>query len=306
MTAMITSRQGTQVGRVCEDAAMKSELPRDVIQRALHRGDELQERFVSILRELGDLPFANEEVESKYGYPQGFRFRSPVEKMTAIKSIFPLLEFQLWEASASAANIVLTSRLLHNMEFKAIIPDFRAVAATSQDYRAEMSELEAYCLATNIVVQKLNEMHGEKFHNYRQGTLTPGHLNLTEGLAKAHAQLRATHGKLWVIDAQFGKLHAGRSVRRARVCMQENEFGFGPYEVAILLLTHPDRITGPDQLYVNCAGVEYRPGAAGDFFACLDFYWLNRARQIGLNFLRVQYYYNQFGSVSGVLPPPRS
>lgn len=300
MPAMTTSEQRRKAGRLLEEALKHQ--PRDVVQRAL--GDvKLKAKLLGIFQKLGDLPFADEEVESKYGYPKGFRFRNPAKQVMALKAIFPLLGFQLWKATT--ANSVVTSRLLHNMEFKAVIPDFRAIAAISQDYRAEMSEIEAYCLATNIVVQRLKELHGDKFHNYQQGALTPKHLRLTEKLSKAHEQLRATHGKLWIVDAQFGKLHAGRSVRRVRVCMRENEFGFGPYEVAILLLTHPDRITGWFQLSLKCAGVELSQDASGYFYNCFAFCWHHNDRLVlfcgGIN-----EDVTDCGSVSGALPPHRS
>lgn len=49
----------------------------------------------------------------------------------------------------------------------------------------------------------------------------------------------------------------GCSARRARVLMAGNEFGLGMFQVAAMLLTHPERLSSSDALMLDCAGDEY-------------------------------------------------
>ena len=74
---------------------------------------------------------------------------------------------------------------------------------------------------------------------------------------------------LLVVPAQFGRRHRGRSVRRARGVFASNEFGLGAFAIGCMLLTHPERLTDYDDLWIDlwidCPGDEYSPGADGRF-----------------------------------------
>lgn len=61
-------------------------------------------------------------------------------------------------------------------------------------------------------------------------------------------------GDILIVPGQFGQRHRGRSVRRARSLFLTTEFGLGTFHVAVLLLTHPRRLTGETQLRIDCAG----------------------------------------------------
>jgi hypothetical protein len=199
------------------------------------------------------LPFADEEVESNFGYPEGFQIRSVKEQVETLLSLEPFKHLD-----ASHVEDLAGGKLPGGAEGWAVIPKSLQVA---KGYH------EALELALRMLVAD------RRFQNWREGELTEKHLRLTEKKANAHAKLDEQPGDFWVFPFQFGLRHRGRSVRRARALFTQSEFGLGAYEAAVLLLTHPDRITGPGQLYVDCAGVEYSPDAAGDFFSCLYFYW---------------------------------
>lgn len=96
------------------------------------------------------------------------------------------------------------------------------------------------------------------------------HLRSKEKTAQAQAKLDEQPGDFWVFPFQFGKRWRGYSVRNAQVRFAKKEFGLGPYEVAILLLTHPDRITDSGHLCICCAGYEYAPFSNGDFLPVLS------------------------------------
>lgn len=57
-----------------------------------------------------------------------------------------------------------------------------------------------------------------------------------------------------LIPAQFGHRHRGRSARRAHEVFAANEFGLGVFEVGIMLLTHPHRLSHYEDLWVGCSG----------------------------------------------------
>jgi hypothetical protein len=88
---------------------------------------------------------------------------------------------------------------------------------------------------------------------------------------------RFSFGDFYVIPAQFGISHRGRSIRRAlemiEFCPDLNffEFGLGIFEIGAMLLTHPTRIhlgshgKNKDNLSMYCAGNVYDPKGNGKF-----------------------------------------
>ena len=225
------------------------------------------------------LPFADEQTESSFGYPDGFRTRTVQEQLEVLKKHFPNLD-------ASHVQELAKGELPEWAEGWAVIPKPEKVGTYH----------EALAMAIDLLVKK-----DRKFKNWREGALTEKHLRLKEKTAQAHAKLNKQSGDFWVIPFQFGLKWRGHSVRNAQVRFAESEFGLGPYEVAILLLTHPDRITGQGQLYIDCAGCEYSSGADGDFSACLYFYWNDYYKPLVLYYYRTDYVYRQWGAGSGLL-----
>ena len=45
----------------------------------------------------------------------------------------------------------------------------------------------------------------------------------------------------------------------------DQEFGLGTFEVAVMLLTHPERLTDCNDLWIDVPGNEYSPVAGGHF-----------------------------------------
>ena len=164
------------------------------------------------------------------------------------------------------------------------------------------ADIEVYCIAVQVVIDRLAQLHGKKFCNCCEGALTPSHIQLMEKTSSAHSTLRETQGEIWVVDSQFGKRWAGASVRHAQVRFVGNEFGWGPYGVTSQLLTHPNRLIGRDRLNIDCAGVKYSKSASGHFFACLSFDWGYDNECLVLNYGRDDYYDGQWGCASGFLP----
>ncbi len=225
------------------------------------------------------LPFADEEVESSYGYPKGFQIRSVAEQVETLCKHFPNLD-------ASHVQELASVELPEGAEGWAVIPKPEKVGKT-------------YHKALETILELIAK--DREFNNWREGELTEKHMKLTEKTALSHVKLNEQSGDFWVVPFQFGIKHRGKSVRRTRVVFTEAEFGLGVFEVAVLLLTHPDRIAS-DCLNIDCAGVEYTPSADGDFFACLFFDWSGSYEQLRLSFSRTGNASNEWGSVSAFFP----
>jgi len=300
MTETITSGQKKQIKRFCEDAIDGLVVSKVIAQLTIEKGDELQARFRDLIMELGELPYANERVASDFGYPDGFHDRNADEQITSLREIFP--ELTIEDSEVNRIVDACNQPFLVDAESKKVMHDYREVAKLAGVNMKGMTEIEVYCLALHVVLDRLKQLHGEKFHNYLEGDLTSSHIQLIKKTSSAHRTLRQTQGKIWVIDSQFGKWWAGASVCHAQVRFADNEFGWGPYGVTSQLLTHPNRITGREQLYIDCAGVEYSPSASGDFFACLSFYWSYSHELLGLYYGRIDYTSKRWCSASGFLP----
>ncbi len=226
--------------------------------------------------------FADEEVESRYGYLSGFsKPRSVTEQANCLREIFPGIGY----ANESLANLPVPK----GAEGKFVIPPWQKVAAT-------------YGEAVQIVLDKLRVAYGEKFVNRVEGKLGAKHLR--EGIAKKAALRKLAEEQkgfdLLVVDGQFGILHGGRSVRRARVVMQDGgQFGFGAFENGIMLLTHPDRLKNDNDLWLDCAGDEYSYEAGTHFLHAPIFYFDDGGLQFAAH--GVVHPHGFYGSPSGFL-----
>jgi len=226
------------------------------------------------------LPYANEEIKSSYGYPKNFQIRSVAKQVKILLKHFPNLDVSHVQELAS--------------------DDFFPVDAEGWTVIPKPDKIGTYHEAMEKVINLLPDVF--KFKEWQEGKMTEKHLRLEEKTAQAHAKLNKQPGDLWVIPFQFGKRWAGHSNRNAQVRFAAKEFGLGPYEIAILLLTHPERITMTDQLYINCAGCEYDydPDAGTDFRYDLSFYW--NARYCLHYSFKGAVGEGQWGVVSGFLP----
>lgn len=289
MIEQITSGQKRQINGFAELAleAVLDELglSKEAAQRVIKSGtpcqEMLKEHFRSVLVQLASpQEFADEEVESSYGYLSGFsKPRSVTEQANRLRELFPGIGY----ANESLANLPVPK----GAEGKFVIPPWQKVAAT-------------YGEAVQIVLGKLRVAYGEKFVNYIEGKLGAKHLR--EGIAKKAALRKLAEEQkgfdLLVVDGQFGFLHRGRSVRRARVVMQDGgQFGFGAFENGIMLLTHPDRLKNYDDLWIDCAGDEYSYGADGQFAVAPIFFFSDGALEFDADVVaRVD---DLYGSSSG-------
>lgn len=246
-----TEGQKKQFKRFVEDAADKAlkevGLDKDSIQKLIENGDEFQARIIASIRELSaSNQFADEEVESSYGYLSGYKPKGITEQTNILRQLFPGIGY--------ADEKLAEQPLPPNAEGWFAIPRWQSVAKT-------------YNEALQKVLDLIKQQRQGKFYNWRKGKLGEKYLRQLERTAKKLEALDDQQNgyDILVVAAQFGLRHRGRSVRRAREVMNASEFGLGPFEVGCMLLTHPERLQNYDDLWIDCAGSEYAPGAAGDF-----------------------------------------
>ena len=248
-SAAITDGQKKQYLRFVEDAAEKALkeacLDKDGIQKLIENGDEFQSRIMTAIGELSvSNQFADEEVQSSYAYPKGYKVRGITEQTNILRQLFP--------GVGNALEKIAEQPLPPNAEGWFAIPKWQTFAPTYN---------EAVLKVLAMIASK------RKFYNYREGALGADYLRHHARTAKMFRTLEAQQKDhdILVVPAQFGMRHRGRSVRRAREVFTANEFGLGAFAVGIMLLTHPEREIQWEQLHVDCAGDEYSPDAGGEF-----------------------------------------
>ena len=253
----ITDGQKKQYLRFVEDAAERAlketALDKDGIQKLIENGDEFQARIVTGIKELSvSNQFADEEVQSNYAYPKGYKVKGITEQTNILRQLFPGIGF--------ADEKLADQPLPPNAEGWFAIPKWEKFAPT---YGEAVEKVLA------MIASK------RKFYNYRDGQLGAEYLRQHAKTVKMFQKLgdeQKDHDIL-VVPAQFGLRHKGRSVRRAREVFTANEFGLGAFAVGIMLLTHPEREVQWEQLHVDCAGDEFSPDADGDFSSAPIFYF---------------------------------
>jgi hypothetical protein len=291
----ITDGQRKQIDRFLDDVLEKvavkqliEELGLDSsgAQRVIEHGDE----FANAIRNaatisLKDLSvsdkFKDEEVESRYGYLSGYKPKSIAEQIAALHKLFP----ELGSADEKLANTTLPP----NAEGWFAIPRWEKIAGT-------------YGEAVQKVLDLIKQTRNGKLYNYREGQLGPKYLRQhtkTESAFQKLGDEQKDHDIL-VIPAQFGLNHRGRSVRRAREVMNASEFGLSAFAIGIMILTHPERLQHYDDLYIDCAGDEFSPGADG-VFSDAPFFDFDDG-EVYFSADGVGSAYDYYGSASGFVP----
>ncbi len=191
--------------------------------------------------------FANEEVASTYGYLSGYiKPRDVAWQSNCSRELFPGVGFHDEKAAQMA--------MPKGAEGLFVIPTWQSFA--------KLHHVTTYAEAVRIVLAKLKETRKGQFSNWRENEMDSAHLRETAWKAEAMATIaeQQKDSDLLVIPAQFGIVHRGRSVRRARVVIGGKGFGLGAFEVGIMLLLHPERLANYDDLWIDCAGDEFKPG----------------------------------------------
>jgi hypothetical protein len=247
-TALITSRdpKGQQATAVFEAAYNKAKLDDGRAQRLNEHGNELKAGIAKLIAELSVTDrFKDEEARSSYGYLSGYKPQPIADQIARLCELFPGIGGYAENADGHA--------LADGAEGWFAIPRWDKIAPT-------------YGEAVQKVLDLIKQTRNGKFYNYREGQLGPDRLKQSDRTVAAFEKFGEDQGDdILIIPAQFGIRHRGRSVRRAREVFVGNEFGLGAFAIGIMLLTHPERLQNVDDLWIDCSGDEYAPGADGGF-----------------------------------------
>ncbi|MDP2655585.1 MAG: hypothetical protein Q8P17_03570 [bacterium] len=283
-----TAGQVKQINRFGSDAIEKvlAELGLDNpgAQRVIEHGDDFAEAIrTAAITSLKDLSvsdkYKDEEVQSSYAYPKGYKVKGITEQTNILRQLFPGIGF--------ADEKIAEQPLPPNAEGWFAIPKWQTLAPT---YGEAVEKVLA------MIASK------RKFYNYRDGQLGAEYLRQHAKTVKMFQQLgdEQKDFDILVVPAQFGLRHKGRSVRRAREVFAANEFGLGAFAIGIMLLTHPEREVQWEQLHVDCAGDESAPEAVGDF-AHAPLFYFNDGR-VGFSAYWFDGAGGDYGSSSAFLP----
>jgi len=193
--------------------------------------------------------YADEEVESQFGYLSGYTpgVMDIDRQIISLQALFPGLggvNPDYLEKVKSGAEKLPTAA-----EKFAAVPNWKK--------HPELFGGNTY----NDAVQKVLDFIEveRKFINHSKGNIGPNRLRQSKRSEAFWGKLIEEQGNpdILIVAIQSGIRHRGRSVRRAIVRMQLNEFGLGAFAVGICLLTHPERLKHFDDLWIDCAGDEY-------------------------------------------------
>ena len=280
---LITSGKQKQIVRLLEDGLDRLTLDDPAAQCVIERGGELQDGLRKLITELSVSDrYANEKVASTYGYLSGYTTPKPIaDQVKLLKKLFP--ELSTVDESIATRDLPTT-----DAEGYFAISRWQKIAPT-------------YGEAVQKVLDLIKQTRDGKFYNYCEGQLGPQHLRQHARTAEKFHQLgqQQEGHDILVVPCQFGILHRGRSVRRAREVMPANEFGLDAFSIGIMLLTHPERLQHLDDLWIDCAGDEYAPVAVGRFSEASFFNFYDG--QVGFGTYAVDYAHAHYGSASGFL-----
>ncbi len=300
-----TDGQKKQVKRLVEDAVDSAFAEgllndKDRIQRLIENGDEFQADITASIKK-HSLPnrFAEEEVRSNYTYPKEYKGPKPINDQ--IKAIAKIFDLDPSQALEFAKNLPV---LPDGAEGWFAIPSVDALA--KKHFPEVTDPAQKYCQAVQLVHAKI--VASRSFYNYREGQITPAQLRVHARTAHAldliaktqKGDLPTGQAGILIVAAQLGMRHRGKSVRRAREVFTGIEFGLGPFETGCMLLTHPERLANYDDLWIDCAGNEFSPGAGGVFSESPYFYFYGGVVEFDTHFVGNPH--DHFGSASGFLP----
>ena len=116
-----------------------------------------------------------------------------------------------------------------------------------------------YVKALDKVLKKINEVHkGVSFKNMYQGKFVSENFRQTEIAASAFEKIKQSqpHLNCVIFPANIGSSFVGESVNTALLSIDgTNEFGLSFFHIALIVLTHYDRIIG--ELWINGAGLHF-------------------------------------------------
>lgn len=185
--------------------------------------------------------YADEEVESSVGYPSGWQLKSAAIQAATLLEFFPFLNVSYVERLADGMKVP------EGFDGIGVVPKISAMPVPSDRYMWPQ-----FNRALIAAQQALAQRDDKSFD--RGSEFGPHYVSLRKDTQDALQRLEeVTPGDCLALPVQLGRVHAGKSPRRARECLVEREFGLDAFSLTCLLLTHADR-TGSNILNVDALG----------------------------------------------------
>lgn len=194
--------------------------------------------------------FPDEEIGSNASYPIGRKPHPLTEQARHLTTFFPTLQNAPFREKMMPAD---------GLDGIIVVPNYLKLGLT-------------YNEATEIALRHLAKSRTD-FINCREGELGIDYLRPLTKTQQALETLGSNNSDFILIPAQLGQKHLGKSARQAHMDLTEIEFGLGPFEVAIFLLTHPEWLSTETDLGIDCVGCEYGPYRHGFYKYILFFYF---------------------------------
>lgn len=266
----ITPGQTKQFVRLLEDAAWKAlekvDFNRDDLQLVIEHGDKLQK----------DIVWAIEELVT-WVYSGGYHPKSITEQTNILRQYFSGIGY--------ANEKIAKQPLPEGAEGSFAIPRWKTIGPTYNE--AVRTVLKVIRKQRNLIFEEQRKdlllFEKEDMLLFEEDKLGTQYLRQHEHkVRKLQILAEKQEGyDILVVPAQFGLLHKGFHVDEGRTVFAKNEFGLGAYEVAIMLLTHPERLVAYRNLWIDCPGDEtVFLGKKSDFSAVPCFTVERRTKQI--------------------------
>lgn len=191
------------------------------------------------------------EVETEYGYASGYRPKPLAKQFERLKELFPHLNYP--------ENFNTSEKLPEYSEGWFAIPKWNTIAPVYGEAVAKVLE---------ILEKDRGRLVQNTYHPFEHKKI----IQSKRSIAFQEAIYAQSDNDFVVIPAQFGIRHRGRNHVRSQDLFIANEYGLGTFEVAIMLLTHPERLKHHDDLWVGCPGDEYSGPFSGFSSTSFNFY----------------------------------
>lgn len=204
--------------------------------------------------------FEIEKVKSKCEYPKSYTGPKEISlQVLDIAKMFGLDRAQALKYSKQLPELPVGA------EGWFAIPKLSAVAKANFPEVTDVDE--QYRRALALVFEKIG--NSRPYKNYLEEEIPFSNIKQTSRTVEYFKKLEEQQpGDIIIIAAQQGKLHRGESPRFSVESFAQNEFGLNTFALACMALTHPERHSKANKLYVNCIGDEYIAFLKDEYFAC--------------------------------------
>ena len=247
------------VGELVQEALISLDLDSEQAESIIHQMDEFGGYF-EVNTALNEMRFWSEEVASDNGYPSDYQGPKSInDQIDTLKQRFPRIGSANEEliSKINSGEVTLSNtpkRFTEEDRAFWCIPHWSLLGKTYND-------------AVWQVLERLSIGRHHDLYDRRHTRVTRSYLKETKEKSRMMNELRDKQGAdILIVEAQFGLRHRGRCVDRALRCFTGNEFGLGTYEVAIMLLLSPERLSNNlDRLEIDCPGDICRDSADDKF-----------------------------------------